>query len=117
MLFFLGLWMTALLPHIAGQDLHSEASIFHPRSLAIEPKTIRMGETATLSWCKRDVSEILLHQAAEPHAERRAECLHLVGRFPSQGSLQVSPRVSTTYVVSCADVGTTCAESITITVR
>jgi len=124
MLLALAFSMTALLCQFDVQctgDLGPQEDrrlpLWKQRSLTIEPKTIRAGQSAMLYWFTRNASEILLEQAAEPHSTGHAECLRLVGRFPSKGSLQVSPRVSTTYVVSCADSGTTCAESISITVK
>ena len=87
------------------------------RSLQIRPKTIYRGQSAVLSWSNPNTSEILLQQAAEADGRSPAEHLHFVGRFPSRGSLEVWPRASTTYVVSCADARTTCAESISVTVR
>ena len=87
------------------------------RALQVQPKAIHKGQRAVLSWCNRDVSEILVEEAAEADGHTPAEWLRPIGKFPSEGSLAVWPSITTTYVVSCADARIACAESITITVH
>ena len=87
------------------------------RSFQVRPQIIAKGERAVLSWFKPDASEVLLEQAAEGEGSVPPERLHVVGRLPSIGSLDVWPQITTTYVVSCLDTTHPCAESISIIVR
>ena len=79
------------------------------------PRIITKGQTATIFWCNPNASEVLVEQAAEDGARR--PLLFPIGRFPAEGSVQVSPAVTTMYVISCVGPRIRCAESITITVR
>jgi len=87
------------------------------RPVQVRPKAIRKGQSATLLWFMPTTHEVRLEEVVEDDGPRFRQCLRLVGVFPSKGSLQVWPHSNTTYVVSCADAGTICAESISITVR
>ena len=89
---------------------------YDERSFQVRPKTLRQGHSATLSWFVPYAQQVRLEQGAED-GPSSLQCLHLIGVFPSKGSLEVSPQVSTTYVVSCADAKTSCAESISINVK
>jgi hypothetical protein len=79
------------------------------------PRTITKGQTVTILWCTPNASEVLVEQAAEDGARRAL--LFPIGRFPAKGSVQVSPAVTTMYVISCVGARIRCAESITVTVR
>ena len=119
----LGIWVAglfAVLSENANFDIappHKQLLASTERSFQIQPKAIRIGQSAVLSWFNKYSSEILLYEDAETRGHWCVGSLRLIGRFPSTGSIEVSPRSSTIYVVSCADIGITCAESISLTVR
>ena len=79
------------------------------------PRTITKGQTATIFWCTANDSEVLVEQSADDGARR--PLLFPLGHFPVKGSVQVSPAVTTMYVISCVGGRIRCAESITVTVR
>ena len=115
----LGIWAGGLLGLLSAS---SQVDIAPPRKqlltsverpLQIRPKTIREGEIAVLSWFNKNTSEVLVFEYTEVDGLQSARC-RLIGRFPSKGSLDVAPRFTTTYVVTCADTGTSCAESISL---
>lgn len=67
------------------------------------PQTIHAGEESLLVWNAKNVDRVLLEQVAEPHGEAREDVLHPVGEFPASGTLEVRPKWTTTYVISCGD--------------
>ncbi|MGD0438495.1 MAG: hypothetical protein ABSB86_18705 [Bryobacteraceae bacterium] len=82
------------------------------------PQVIHAGEKVTLTWNAGHAEEVLLEEAKEASGGQPAEFLHSVGKFPASGSLEVWPKVSTTYVVSCGDETIGCASaSATVVVK
>jgi hypothetical protein len=75
------------------------------------PPVIHAGEKATLTWNASHAGEVLLEEAKEASGGRPAEFLRSIGTFPASGSLEVWPKVSTTYVVSCGDEIIGCASA------
>jgi len=83
----------------------------------VSPETIDSGEKAVLQWDARNVSEVLLEEALDPHAEIPAE-FNSLGKFPASGTLEVRPKASTIFVVSCGDEKIGCASaSVHVTVK
>lgn len=81
------------------------------------PEIIHSGETAVLQWDARNVSEVLLEEALDPHAEAPAE-FNSLGKLPASGTLEVRPKASTTFVLSCGDEKIGCSSaSVHITVK
>jgi hypothetical protein len=76
----------------------------------VEPRVIHSGETAVLRWSAQNASEVLLEEAVDPNARVRA-FFHTIGKFPPDGTLEVRPAVSTTYVVSCGDERIGCSSA------
>ncbi len=75
------------------------------------PTVIHAGETVTLTWNAANADGVLLEEAAEAADFEPAELLHSVGTFPGSGSLEVRPKVSTTYVISCGNETIGCASA------
>jgi hypothetical protein len=83
----------------------------------VHPRVIKRGETAMLHWDARNANEVLLEKAADPYASRPAD-FHAVGKFASSGTLEVRPKVTTIYVVSCGDELIGCSSaSVRVQVR
>ncbi len=76
----------------------------------VDHPVIHSGETAVLRWSAQNASEVLLEEAVDPHAHIRA-VFHTIGKFPPDGTLEVRPAVSTTYVVSCGDERSGCSSA------
>lgn len=66
-----------------------------------QPRVIHRGESAVLSWNVRNAAAVELEEAFEPSGDVTDPFLHLLGRFPSNGTFTVSPKSSATYVLSC----------------
>ena len=69
---------------------------------AAQPRVIHRGETAVLSWNVRNAPLVELEEALEPNGSVSDSYLHLLGRYPGNGTVKVSPRTSATYVLSCS---------------
>lgn len=81
------------------------------------PEIIHSGEKSVLQWDARNVPEVWLEKAQDPHAETPAE-FNSLGKFPASGTLEVQPKASTTFVVSCGDDKIGCASaSVHVTVK
>jgi len=65
------------------------------------PAVVRAGQKVVLTWNTRNTSRVLLEAAEEPNAAALPALLHSLGEFPANGTLEVRPKVTTTYVVSC----------------
>ena len=82
------------------------------------PEVVHAGEESVLVWNARNVQQVLLEQAAEPHDEAPGEFLHPVGEFPANGTLALRPKWTTTYVISCGNENAgTASASATVVVR
>lgn len=66
------------------------------------PLIIHRGEAVLLHWDAKNAAGVTLEQAVDPKADIRAE-FESLGTFPSSGTLEVHPKDSTTYVVSCGN--------------
>jgi hypothetical protein len=88
---------------------------------AAQPRVIQRGETAVLSWNVRNSPLVELEEALEPDGSVPDSYLHLLGRYPANGTVSVSPRTSATYVLSCgseAASGSVCVSaSVSIVVK
>ena len=86
-----------------------------------QPPVIHRGEKAVLSWNVRNATLVELEEALEPDGRPSDRYLHLLGRYPGNGTVTVSPRTSATYVLSCdpgADSGSVCVSaSVSIVVK
>jgi len=83
------------------------------------PRVIQPGGEVLLSWNIRNVDEITLEESREDvGAANRGDYLRIIGKFPSTGTLRVSPKVTTTYVISCGDDLVGCASaSVSVIVK
>ncbi len=66
-----------------------------------QPNVIHRGETVVLSWNVRNVLSVEIEEALEPESSLSDRFLHLLGRYPGNGTVTLSPRASATYVLSC----------------
>lgn len=83
----------------------------------VHPRVVHPGQAAMLHWDARNASEVLLEEAADPHADIKAEFRSL-GTFPASGTLEVRPQVTTIYMVSCGDETIGCSSaSVRVIVR
>lgn len=70
--------------------------------LTAHPMTVHPGQTVLLHWDARNTAKVTLEQAVDPKADIRAE-FESLGTFPASGSLQVRPKETTTYVLTCGN--------------
>jgi hypothetical protein len=84
----------------------------YARTLALWPDAIVKGEKAVLSWCIPATVEVLIERSDDI---RRG--LVSLGRFKSQGSLDLWPQATTMFVISYGDPETPCVRSIWVTVH
>jgi hypothetical protein len=68
---------------------------------AAQPQIIHRGDKALITWNVRNVSRVSLEEALEPDGGVPEQFLRLLGDFPANGSLTVSPKTTATYVLSC----------------
>ena len=68
-----------------------------------KPQVVQQGAQVMLSWNARNASYVLLEQAVESRAGAPADPLRSLGKFAVSGTLYVSPKASTTYVLSCGE--------------
>lgn len=78
----------------------------------VQPRTIAPGETAVLRWSIKGATKVLIEEASE---SRRA--LRTVGTFGGSGTLKVSPKENTTYMVTCGGSTTYSCASVSIRVQ
>jgi len=78
----------------------------------VQPRTIAAGETAVLRWSIKGATKVLIEEAPE---SRRT--LSTVGTFGGSGTLKVSPKENTTYVVTCEGSTTYSCASVSIRVQ
>ena len=82
------------------------------------PEVIHAGQKSTLTWNAKNASEVLIEKAAEASGGDPAEFLDSMGKFAASGSLEVRPKVTTTYVISCGNEKIGCASaSVTVIVK
>ena len=93
-----------------GESLHLRPGF--ARTFSLSPDEIRKGQRAVLSWSVPNVAEVLIEKS-----EGSRNGLLTVGRFSSQGSLDVWPQDTTIYVISYGGAGTPCVRSVWVTVR
>ena len=78
----------------------------------VQPRTIAAGETAVLRWSIKGATKVVIEEASE---SRRA--LSTVGTFGGSGTLKVSPKENTTYVVTCEGSTTFTCASVSVRVQ
>lgn len=78
----------------------------------VQPRTIAAGETAVLRWSIKGATKVVIEEASE---SRRA--LSPVGTFGGSGTLKVSPKENTTYVVTCEGSTTFTCASVSVRVQ
>lgn len=85
--------------------------------LVAHPSFIHPGQTATLRWNAPNQTEVSLEQATDPMADVRAK-FQAIGTYPPNGTLEVHPQQSVTYIVSCGNDITGCySAAVHITVK
>ena len=74
------------------------------------PRIVHPGERVELVWNTRNVSEVVLEAAPDPKADIRADFQEL-GIFPASGTLDVYPKESTNYVMTCGNEKIGCSSA------
>ena len=78
--------------------------------LVAHPEVIHQGEKVVLRWNAPNAPEVTLEQAIDPMEDVRAK-FELIGKFPPGGTIEVYPRQSITYIVSCGTPAIGCSSS------
>jgi hypothetical protein len=78
----------------------------------VQPRVIAAGETAVLRWSIKGATKVVIEEMPEWGRD-----LRVLGTFGATGTLRVSPRESTTYVISCTGPTTYSCASVTVRVR
>ena len=78
----------------------------------VQPRVIAPGELAVLRWSIKEATKVVIEAVPESKRDLR----HL-GTFAGSGSLEVSPKEGTTYVVTCEGSTTYSCASVSIRVR
>jgi hypothetical protein len=78
----------------------------------IQPRVITAGETAVLRWSVKGATKVVIEEV--PDSKRY---LKPVGTFGGSGSIPVSPKENTTYVISCEGSTTVSCASVSVRVR
>lgn len=89
-----------------SEKKNSEDFVFY-----VEPSVIAPGDAAVLHWSVKGATRVVIKE--EPDSKHT---LYKLGTFGAQGSLEVHPRESTTYVIDCEGTTALCA-SATVRVR
>ncbi|SRR5579883_336775 len=89
-------------PDTASQDFVFEA----------KPREITARQAATLYWSMKGVTRVFIEAASRSDRELRP-----LGSFAAPGSLRVTPKEDTTYVVSCEGSPTYSCASVTVRVK
>jgi hypothetical protein len=78
----------------------------------VQPRVIAAGDTALLRWSIKGATKVTIEEASESSRELRK-----LGTFGRNGSLEVKPKVDTTYIISCEGSTTYSCASVTVRVR
>jgi hypothetical protein len=78
----------------------------------VQPRVIVAGETAILRWNIKGATKVMIEEAS---TSKRG--LHSLGTFGGSGTLKISPKESTTYVMTCEGSTTYTCASATIRVQ
>ena len=66
------------------------------------PSIIHRGERVILQWNARNAEKVLIEQAVDPNADIRAN-FESLGTFPASGTLELYPKHTTSYVLTCGN--------------
>lgn len=115
-------WLILLFAGTAAGEMSGSAVACHAESLHLQPGYARIlslwpvaiskGEKAVLSWYLPNTVDVLIEKS---DSIRRG--LVSLGRFQSQGSLDVRPQATTIFIISYGDPKTPCVSSIWVTVH
>jgi hypothetical protein len=78
--------------------------------LVADPDVIHEGEKVILRWNAPIMPEVTLEQAIDPMEDIRAK-FEMIGTFPPAGTVELYPRQSVTYIVSCGTSEIGCSSS------
>ena len=78
----------------------------------IQPRVITVGQAAVLHWYVKGATRVVIKEEADSENK-----LSELGAFGPEGSLEVRPRESTTYVINCEGSATFFCASVSIHVR
>jgi len=78
--------------------------------MVAHPTVIHRGEKVTLHWDTANAGLVSIEQAVDPEADIRAE-FQTIGTFPANGTLELYPQQSTTYIVSCGNETIGCSSA------
>jgi hypothetical protein len=78
----------------------------------VQPRVITLGESAVLRWSIKGATKVVIEEAS---AEGRD--LRKLGSFGGSGTLRVTPKENTTYVLTCEGSTTRTCASVTVRVQ
>lgn len=78
--------------------------------MVVNPTVIHRGEKIILHWDTANTGLVTIEQAVDPEADIPAD-FQSVGTFPPNGTLELYPRESTTYVVTCGNAVIGCSSA------
>lgn len=85
--------------------------------MVAHPMVIHRGEKIILHWDTANAGNVTIEQAIDPESDIRAE-FQAIGTFPASGTLELYPRQSTTYIVSCGNEVIGCSSAgVHVTVK
>ena len=70
-------------------------------SFRAQPRTVHLGDRATLRWQTAGIAEVFIDQDPPPRNIFSQETPSLIENLPPTGQLIVQPQVTTTYVLGC----------------
>lgn len=81
-----------------------------------QPREIVVGQAAVLRWSIKGATKVVIEEAPESGGDARD--LRKIGTFEgSSGTLEVKPKETTAYVITCEGSTTSWCASITVRVR
>jgi hypothetical protein len=70
-------------------------------SFQAQPRTVPLGNRATLRWQTVGMAEVFIDQDPPPRNIFSQETSSLIENLPPRGELIVQPQVTTTYILGC----------------
>jgi hypothetical protein len=77
----------------------------------VQPRVVAPGETAVLRWSIKGATKVVIEEGPESKSDLRT-----MGTFGGSGTLSVSPKENTIYVITCEGSTTYSCASVSIRV-
>jgi hypothetical protein len=85
-------------------------------SFTATPRTVSAGDPVTLSWIVRGSNLVVLEEARDAAIGSDAGRLQEIARFSDSGSLEVRPRETMVYVLTCPETSGSACMSLSVRV-